>query len=196
MPRRSSDTREQVLAAAHDLFYWQGIHATGVDAVAERAQVAPTTLYRLFSSKDGLVAAYAERADRGARAWFDDAVQAAGTGPRARILAVFDALADQVAADDFRGCACMMTLAEYPDRTAGAHRSAVAGKQWVLDRFRSMAGDLAAAGQARNPQDLAEDLTLILEGVLASAQALGPAGPGRRGRALAGRTLDSAALAG
>ena len=34
------------------------------DQVAAAAEVAPTTLYRLFGSKDGLVGAYVERADR------------------------------------------------------------------------------------------------------------------------------------
>ena len=56
--RSSAQTRERVLDATHELFYWHGIHATGVDAVASAAEVAPTTLYRIFGSKDGLVAAY------------------------------------------------------------------------------------------------------------------------------------------
>ena len=77
MRRQGSDTKEKVLRVAHDLFYWQGIRATGVDRVALRAQVAPTQLYRLFSSKDDLVAAYTERADGLARDWFDTAAQAA-----------------------------------------------------------------------------------------------------------------------
>ena len=54
----AAETREHVLAVAHELFYWHGIRATGVDAIAAEAEVAPTTLYRLFASKDDLIAAY------------------------------------------------------------------------------------------------------------------------------------------
>ena len=74
MPRSSADTREHVLGVAHELFYWQGIRATGVDRVAVAAGVAPTTLYRLFASKDDLIAAYIERAGRLYRDWFNAAV--------------------------------------------------------------------------------------------------------------------------
>jgi AcrR family transcriptional regulator len=62
--RTAAQTREHVLAIANELFYWHGIRATGIDAVAAEAGVAPTTLYRLFASKDDLIAAYVERADR------------------------------------------------------------------------------------------------------------------------------------
>ena len=54
-PRRTAaETREHVLAVAHELFYWHGIRATGVDAIAAEAKVTPATLYRLFASKDDL----------------------------------------------------------------------------------------------------------------------------------------------
>ena len=96
-PRRTAaETREHVLAVAHELFYWHGIRATGVDAIAAEADVAPTTLYRLFASKDDLIAAYIERADGLYRKWLT-AATAPGIGPpRERILALFDALDEQI----------------------------------------------------------------------------------------------------
>src|SRR5919199_3359876 len=94
--RSSAETREHVLRVAHELFYWQGIRAVGVDRVAADAGVAPTTLYRLFSSKDELVAAYVERADQASREWFAAAVEAAAPDPYKQILAVFDEILVQV----------------------------------------------------------------------------------------------------
>src|SRR6266542_3208617 len=91
MPRSSAETREHVLGVAHELFYWHGIRAIGVDRIAAEAGIAPTTLYRLFASKDDLVAAYIERADRRYREWFTAAVAAGGSDPRRQILALFDA---------------------------------------------------------------------------------------------------------
>ena len=49
--------RERILAVARELFYRRGIHAVGVDAIAEAASTNKMTLYRHFSSKDELVAA-------------------------------------------------------------------------------------------------------------------------------------------
>src|SRR5918998_5244139 len=129
--RTSAETREHVLRVARELFYWEGIHATGVDRVASEAGVAPTTLYRLFASKDDLVAAYVEREDRLFREWFEEAVEAGGPGPRGSILAIFDALGEQVRPERCRGCPFQMALAEFPDASAQAHRNAVANKAWV-----------------------------------------------------------------
>src|SRR5918997_4266098 len=96
MSRPAADTREHVLEVARRLFYWEGIRATGIDRVAAEADVAPTTLYRLFGSKDGLVGAYVARESSRFRAWFDAAIEAGGADPRARIVALFDALATPV----------------------------------------------------------------------------------------------------
>src|SRR5258708_3266826 len=103
MYRTAAQTREHVLQVAHDLFYWPGIRATGIGRVAAEARVAPTTLYRLFASKDDLVAAYVERADQDYRDWFSTTIEAAGPHPRKRILALFDALAEQVQPQVCRG---------------------------------------------------------------------------------------------
>jgi len=115
-PRRSSAaTREHVLAVAHELFYWQGIRATGVDRVAAEAGVGPTTLYRLFASKDDLVAAYVARNDAGYRAWLREVTAPEAGSPRERILGLFDALLEQVQPELCRGCPFLMALAEFPD---------------------------------------------------------------------------------
>lgn len=189
MRRTSAETRSHVLDVAGDLFYRNGIRATGVDEVAAKAGVAPTTLYRLFGSKDDLVGAYAEHADQGVREMTEAAVAAAGPGPHDQILAIFDAVLAQVGSGQFRGCAMMMTLAEFPDRGLPAHRNAVASKRW----FRQRIGELTSQLGARDPAQLADHLTLVLEGLLATGQALGPDGPARQARRLAEAILASAA---
>jgi AcrR family transcriptional regulator len=182
--RSAADTREHVLAVARELFYWHGIRATGVDQVAAAADVAPATLYRLFGSKDGLVAAYVEREGRGYRRWFDAAVAAGGSDPREQILSVFDALIEQVHPDRCRGCPFQMTLAETPDPANAAHRHAVATKTWVRRRF----GELTQAMDPGAGSDaLATQLALIMEGVYVSVQAFRSDAPAREARALAER---------
>lgn len=52
--------REQLLDIATDLFAHQGIHATSLRAIAERAGVTPALLNYYFGGKDGLVDAMVE----------------------------------------------------------------------------------------------------------------------------------------
>jgi AcrR family transcriptional regulator len=187
--RTAEETRSHVLQVARDLFYWNGIRATGIDEVAAKAGVAPTTLYRLFGSKDELVGAYVERTDQDFRELFAAAVAAAGPDPRDQILAIFDREFEEIDSGRFRGCPESMTLAEFPDSSLPAHRNAVTGKSWIRHRI----GELTAQLGAGNPAELADHLTLVFEGMLSAGQALGPGGPARQARRLAEAILSAAA---
>ena len=75
--------------------------AADLDAEAE---VAPTTLYRLFASKDDLVAAYVEANAAGYKEWVTEVTRPGLGTPRERILSLFDALGEQVQPERCRGC--------------------------------------------------------------------------------------------
>src|SRR5271166_573432 len=86
--------RERVLAAARDLFYRHGIHAVGVDAIAEAAATNKMTLYRHFASKDLLIAECLRRfAAESDAAWEENAKAYAGD-PRTQLLAWLRHLAE------------------------------------------------------------------------------------------------------
>jgi AcrR family transcriptional regulator len=180
MRRTAAETREHVLDVATGLFYWHGIRATGVDRIAAAAGVSTNVLYRAFATKDELVAAYIDRAREAGVVAFDAACAAAGPDPRAQIRAMFDTLATQIQPTVFRGCACMMTMAEFPDADLRAHQGAVAAKRWIRERFGALAAKLGAA----DPDLLADQLTLVWEGTNATAQSLGVDGPPASTRAL------------
>lgn len=194
--RSAADTRAHVLDVARRLFYWQGIHSTGIDRVAAEAEVASTTLYRLFASKDDLVAAYVTSNAEPYKAWVTEATRPELGSPRDRLLALFDALAEQVQPDRCRGCPFLMTLAEFPDPDHPARKEAVAVKAWVREHLRQLARELAAGTSVSDPDALADQLVLIMEGVYASVQALGNDGPARQARALAVTLLDATAVPG
>ena len=185
MQRTAAETREHVLQVAHKLFYRDGIRATGVDKVAVEAGVGPTTLYRLFASKDDLVAAYVDRAYRHYRQWFTQATLSETEEPRERILALFEAVGQQVIRPLTRGCPFMIVLAEFPDPALPAHRNAVGMKAWVHAQIGELTKQLARTTTIADPAALADQLTLAFEGVYASAQALGTKGPARRPMAVA-----------
>jgi len=186
--RRSAErTREHVLDVARELFYWNGIRATGVDRIAAEAGIAPTALYRLFPSKDALVAAYVERTERNYRDWFEAATALDGRSAAERIDALFAALSEQTRPDVCRGCPFMMALTEFPDQDVQGHHDAVRLKKWVRARIRKLAGEHAAEHPRKSldPAALADHLTLLFEGVYATVQALGHDGPAKRARQLA-----------
>jgi AcrR family transcriptional regulator len=190
--RSAADTRAHVLDVARRLFYWQGIHATGIDKVAAEAKVAPTTLYRLFPSKDDLVTAYVTSNAERYKEWMAHATRPGLGSPRMRILALFDALAEQVQPDRSRGCPFLMTLAEFPDSEHPAHKEAVALKAWAREYLRHLTRELAADTTVTDPDALADQLVITMEGVYATAAALGNDGPARQARALAATLLDAA----
>lgn len=186
--RSSAETREHVLTVAHDLFYWEGIRAVGVDRIAADAGVAPTTLYRLFASKDELVAAYVDRAQQAYREWFQASLDSGGDDPRTRVLALFDEQNVMLQPAVCRGCPFLMVLTEFPDDKLAGHQHAVRLKQWVHDQFVVLARDLGAA----DPQQLATHLTLVFEGAYASVQALGVGGPSGSARSVVESLLTAA----
>jgi len=190
--RSSAETREHVLNVAEKLFYVEGIRATGVDKVASRSGVAPTTLYRLFDSKDDLVAAYVERCSERYKAALSAAMSAAAPSPRERILAVIDVFAEEVGSPTCRGCPFLIVLAEYPDPSSPPHVKAVAHKTWLRDLFHNLVGELALTTKLRDAASLADGLTLLADGMYGSVQALGPFGPAAYGRACAEALSEAA----
>ena len=192
--RTSEETREHILAVADELFYSDGIHATGIDALAAQAEVAPTTLYRQFASKDELVAAYVERCSERYKAVLGAATSSAAGTARERILAAFDAFAAEIRSGSCRGCPFLMVLAEFPDPESPVHATAAGHKAWLRALFHELVGELASTTELHDPEGLADQLALVAEGVYGSVQALGPEGPAAHGRAAAAALIDGARL--
>ncbi|HYO37835.1 MAG TPA: TetR/AcrR family transcriptional regulator, partial [Geodermatophilus sp.] len=164
MPRQpaSRPARERLLAAAAELFYEQGIAATGVDAVLARAGVSPSTLYAHFPGKDALVAAYLE--DRH-QAWVEtwDEVLAELTDPVERLLSVFDAVAlHRARKGNRRGCAFLAAATELPVGHPG-QRWLEADSRLLADRLR----ELAVAAGTEDADEVAAGLLLLYDGALA-----------------------------
>lgn len=154
----SGTPRERLLAAANELFYAEGVHTVGIDRVIERAGVAKASLYSTYGSKDALVRAYLESRHEGIRARMEAAVEAATT-PRARLLAVFDALADRISAPGYRGCAFVRASAE-SDGDDVAMLTSREFRGWLHDLLVGLARDAGAA----DPETLARQLVMVYDG--------------------------------
>jgi len=160
--------RERLLAASNELFYRDGVHSTGIDAVIERAGVAKGSLYYIFGGKDELVAAYLRGRHE---AWRQrvEAVQADIDDPDLKILAIFDVIADYVSQPEFRGCPFNNAAAEAP---AGQSQELAIKeyRDWLRQSFRQLAGDTGAA----DSEALADALIVLYDGALATANTAEP----------------------
>jgi AcrR family transcriptional regulator len=150
--------RQRILDTASSLFYELGTRNVGVDRVIAESGVAKATLYAHFPSKDDLIVAYLQKADRAWRGKLEAAAAAAGADPRDQLVGLFDALQTAGA----RGCAFLNTAAEAPGtpghEVTKEHKARV--RMWVRD--------LARRAGAPQPSELARALTLLLDGALAA----------------------------
>jgi AcrR family transcriptional regulator len=185
--RDKAKTRQRLLAAARELFYGDGISATGVSAVAERAGVTKMTLYAHFPSKDDLVAAYLEDSDR--RWWeFLEENLSDYWDSRDRLMAVCDAYREYFTVREMRGCAFVNCAAEFPDPDHPARRVIRRHKAGVRERLR----DLAAEAGAEDPATLAERLFVVLEGAYVTGALQGETGVLDRSRAFFVELVEAA----
>jgi AcrR family transcriptional regulator len=157
--------RERLLAASDELFYRDGVHSTGIDAVIEKAGVGKGSLYYIFGGKDELVAAYL----RGRLENWRQRVEAAQAGahdPDAKILALFDAIADYVSLPEYRGCPFHNAAAEAPAGEA-QQLPITEYRTWLRRSFLRLAADTGVA----DSEALAEALIVLYDGALATAGA-------------------------
>ncbi len=161
--------RERLLAASDELFYRNGVHSTGIDAIIDRAGVAKGSLYYIFGGKDELVAAYLRSRHETWRQRLE-AAQADVDDPDQKILAVFDAIADYVSLPEFRGCPFTNAAAELP---AGQSQKLAIDeyRDWLRGSFRQLARDTGVA----DSEALAEALIVLYDGALATANTAEPA---------------------
>jgi len=181
--------RERILAVASDLFYRQGVRAVGIDTIIAAAGVAKMSLYRAFPSKDDLVAAYLERRNVEFWARWERTLAPYPDEPRRQLETLLDAIMRRTLTEAYRGCPFLNTATEFPGSTLPADAVIRAHKHQVNARLRT----LAAGAGARDPQALADQLQLLIDGAYSAGQALGAEGPARA-LAAAGRVLIAAAV--
>jgi AcrR family transcriptional regulator len=162
--------RDRILDAASDLFYRDGYHAVGIDTIVERSGVAKMTLYRHFPSKDDLIAAYLERANAEFWDWLDGEI-AAVDGAKAKLLGALEATAKLATSPKCLGCTFQAAASEFPELEHPGHEVALAHKRRVLDRLAGLARDAGL----RDPNGLAAQLLLLMDGAWVAARMFGPA---------------------
>lgn len=171
--RVAPSVRERILETAATLFYQEGVRAVGVDLVVERSGVAKTSLYRHFATKDDLVVAFLERED--AEYWADwEGVAAKAKGDAAAELeAHLRWIAHHIAGPTYRGCAFLNVATEFPAPQHPARAVAARNKVELQRRLSALAKKI----DVRKPDQLADQLVLLIDGAYVNGQLLGKRGP-------------------
>jgi len=168
--------RDRILGTARDLFHRHGYRGVGVDAIAEAAGTNKMTLYRHFASKDELVAECLRQlsAEKEA-AW--DAISAAHPGDPQGELQAWLGLVDQYLMKlEKRGCALANAAVELPEKDHPARRVIEESKTKHRERLSRLCRDAGLA----EPERLADEIFLLIEGARISLQSVGPGGPASR----------------
>lgn len=157
-PAVSSAARDRLLHTAHDLFYRDGVRATGIDRVIAEAGVTKVTFYRHFASKDLLVRAFLAYRHDAWMGWFIDSLgrhQAESRG----VAALPDVLEEWFSSPVFRGCAFINSAAETAGDSADTCTVALAHKFEMNEVISLLA-----------PPGLAGTISLLLDGAIVRAQ--------------------------
>ncbi|MFC3980086.1 TetR/AcrR family transcriptional regulator [Streptosporangium jomthongense] len=184
--RTGPGPRERLLEAAGELTYTQGV-GVGVDALLKAANVARRSLYEHFGGKDGLIAEVLRRTTAEDEEDYRRTMRAAGEDPRARLLAVFDRLAEIVGRPDFRGCRYLAADLALADPGHPAH----AVTRDYRERVRGLFEDELVRLGHRRPEHAAGQLLLLVDGVLAAGATRPGTGSAASARELAGYVLDA-----
>lgn len=157
--RRGRGAVERILTASQQLFRDQGINRTGMDQLCAVAQVSKRTAYQHFSSKDDLVAEYLRRFDPEVMPGVFDRTDLT---PRARLLAAFD-LPDSTPMCPYIAASVELHDPEHPaSRYARDYKIALAARL----------ADTAREAGAADPEQLGEQLALLLDGAAARSRVL------------------------
>ncbi|MEX1828528.1 TetR/AcrR family transcriptional regulator [Luteibacter sp. CQ10] len=160
-PAPTSAARERILRTAHDLFYGEGVRATGIDRVIADAGVTKATFYRHFPSKNDLVEAFLHFRHERWMTWFDDALaRHASEGP----MAVVHALREWFTQSTFRGCAFINTVVELGGSVPAFEAISRGHKQDMTDSIRrSLPADASSEANA-------SAIALAVDGAIIRAQ--------------------------
>ncbi len=157
--RRGRGARERILSASQQLFRDQGINRTGMDQLCAVAQVSKRTAYQHFTSKDELVAEYLRRFDPDVMPGVFDRTDLT---PRERLVAAFDMPAPTPLCP-YIGAAVELHDPQHPASAyARDYKTAIAARL----------ADTAREAGATDPEQLGEQLALLLDGASARTRVL------------------------
>ena len=164
-----SEKRQTLIDTAIRLFAEHGFHNTGIDWIAQEANVSKKTMYHHFRSKEELILAALKHHDGLFRNFFMRKVMEYSDSPRERLIGAFDVAHAWFSDKEFYGCMFINAIGEYANRETAIRHACQDFKSQMTCFIEKLAGE----AEAQNPNQLAETLSLLLEGAIVTAQVAG-----------------------
>ncbi len=180
--------RERLLASAQRLTADKGV-GIGVDAILEDASVARRSLYQHFGGKDELIAASLLESAHKDEERYRAALDSGGSDPRQRVLAVFDQLDQTTSTPGFRGCRYVSAELSLTDPNHPAHQVTHTYTERLHALFEKELADLGNP----NPPAAADQILVLIDGVLVLATLRPGSHPALTVRPLVEQLLDNGA---
>tara|TARA_R110002050_G_scaffold57423_5_gene129228 strand:+ start:145053 stop:145625 length:573 start_codon:yes stop_codon:yes gene_type:complete len=153
----SPSARERILLTAHDLFYADGIRATGIDSIIKQAKVTKVTFYRHFPSKHDLIIAFLEYRHQRWMAWFTESIMCHGN----TVDALIPSLSEWFESDHYRGCAFINSVGELGETMPEVIRLTQQHKHDMAKFIENLLTDSASKASTANALALAIDGAII-----------------------------------
>jgi AcrR family transcriptional regulator len=161
MPTHRVPTRRRLIDTARAHFYRDGFRGAGLDAILADVGISKAGFYKHFASKEDLMVGVLEAIDEMLGREFRQMVRDRG-GPSAvgQLRALVDVVHEEIMQESFHGCIFVGAAMEFPLAHEPAHRVALRHKQ-SIEQFVYELAERAGCG---DPQALAQELCLIIEG--------------------------------
>lgn len=158
--------RERILRTAHDLFYAEGLRATGIDRVIAEAGVTKVTFYRHFPSKNDLILAYLNLRHEQWMKWFTEALERHGGASKGAqaLPPVMEEWFSGKGLGGFRGCAFLNGVSEMGPAIPAVVEATRRHKQQMTDAIEVL------LPQSRLRRRTAEALAIAVDGAIVQAQ--------------------------
>ena len=183
--RGGRGARRRILETATELFYHEGINATGVERLASEASVSKRTLYQHFPSKTAVVEEYLRTIQQGVGDPITPGPDTDKREPRARILALFDS---PPPGGQMRGCPFHNAAVEAADAMPEVQDIVHTHKRNYISGLTKLAKQAGAA----NPKLLGNQLAVLYEGAAALSTSLDDRAPWAHARKAAQALIDQA----
>lgn len=164
------DTRQRLMQAAFTRFYRDGFRNVGIDQILADVGISKTAFYKHFQSKEDLIVAALEDHQRRIERDFLHLIrERGGDSPAAQLRALFDAVENILDSEQFHGCVFVNVSIEFPLPHEPAHLVAAQAKA----AFERMVCQIAREAGAADPQALAQELAMIMEGAYVTRHVTG-----------------------
>ncbi len=183
--------RELMLNTAYRLFNEHGFHATGIDLILAESGVSKATLYKYFRTKEELILEVLKRRDAEFETMVEDylsrAAEAGDTLPDgSQVLVLFDVLHDWINSKGFFGCNFINASSEYGAKDDPIHQFAARHKK----AFRDKVVALLPIPDKKRKALLADQLCLLLDGAIVTAQVRGNKEAAKQAKSAARALID------